>query len=102
MSFNSLSSAGAFETCSETVVVFVGAVALFRNTSNVTVCVSQKRCVISMRISCLVLLFHSHRSPVTRLVPVGLAPPPRHQTDRDLLRTNDVGVALAYGAYATV
>ena len=70
-------------------------------------------------------------SPVTRLVHVGLAPPPlkiyitniqprhqvgscgswpprellpphRDQTDRDLPRTNGVGVALAYGAYATV
>ena len=40
-------------------------------------------------------------SPVTRLVPVGLDPPhPRRSTDRDLPRTNGVGVALAF--YATV
>ena len=32
----------------------------------------------------------------------GFCPPPRHQTDRNLPRTNGVGVALAYGAYATV
>ena len=42
------------------------------------------------------------------LVPVGLAPPQkivgpsRNQTDRDLPRIIGVGVALAYGAYATV
>ena len=46
-------------------------------------------------------------SPVTRLVNLGLAPqkivgPPRDQTDRDLPRTNGVGVALAYGAYCIV
>ena len=28
--------------------------------------------------------------------------PPTDQTDRDLPRTNGVGVVLAYGAYATV
>ena len=28
--------------------------------------------------------------------------PPRDKTDRDLPRTNGVGVALAYGDYATV
>ena len=49
-----------------------------------------------------------HLSPVNKLIPVGLEPPQkivgplRDQTDRDLPRTNGVGVALAYGAYATV
>ena len=33
---------------------------------------------------------------------MGLAPPPRDQTNRDLPRTYGVGVALAYSAYATV
>ena len=49
----------------------------------------------------------AYSKPVTRLVPVDLGPPgkllpPRDQINRNLPRTNGIGVALAYGAYATV
>ena len=49
----------------------------------------------------------AYSKPVTRLVPVDLGPPgkllpPRDQINRNLPRTNGIGVALAYGANATV